>query len=76
MRTKKSSAAKVIKATVSGYTALFERAAEGGFTVTVAALPGVVTEGDTLKQAKERTAEAIRGYLASLRKDRRRVRLH
>ena len=30
------------------YTALFETAEEGGYTVTVPALPGVVTEGDTL----------------------------
>jgi hypothetical protein len=32
------------------YTAVFEPAPEGGFTVTVPALPGLVTEGDTIEK--------------------------
>ena len=31
-------------------------------------LPGVITEGDTLEEARERAKEAIRGYLKVLRK--------
>jgi predicted RNase H-like HicB family nuclease len=31
-------------------------------------LPGVITEGDTLKEARARVKEAIRGYLKVLRK--------
>jgi predicted RNase H-like HicB family nuclease len=48
------------------YTVVFEPAAEGGFTVTVPALPGLVTEGDTLEEAREMVKDAIRGYLESL----------
>ena len=52
------------------YTVLFEPAEEGGYTVTCPALPGLVTEGDTLEEARAMAADAIRGYIESLRKDR------
>jgi antitoxin HicB len=52
------------------YTVLFEPAEEGGFTATCPALPGLVTEGDTLEEARRMTQDAIRAYLESLRKDR------
>jgi predicted RNase H-like HicB family nuclease len=48
------------------YTAVFEPAAEGGFIVTVPALPGLVTEGDTIEEARAMVKDAIRGYLESL----------
>jgi antitoxin HicB len=48
------------------YTAVFEPAAEGGFVVTVPALPGLVTEGDTIEEARAMVKDAIRGYLESL----------
>jgi antitoxin HicB len=51
------------------YTAVFEPAIEGGFTVTVPALPGLVTEGDTLDEARAMVKDAIRGYLESLIKN-------
>lgn len=50
------------------YTVRFEPAEEGGYVVTVPSLPGIVTEGDTLKEARARAKEAIRGHLAALRK--------
>jgi antitoxin HicB len=50
-------------------TVLFEPASEGGFTVTCPALPGLVTEGDTLEEARAMAADAIRAYLESLAKD-------
>ena len=53
------------------YAVLLEPAEEGGFVVTCPALPGLVTEGDTLEEARMMAREAIRGYLESLRKDRR-----
>ncbi|PON10994.1 pilus assembly protein HicB, partial [Candidatus Entotheonella serta] len=31
------------------YTVIFEEAEEGGYVVTYPALPGLVTEGDTLE---------------------------
>ena len=51
------------------YTVLFEAADEGGFVVTCPALPGLVTEGDTLEEARTMAQDAIRGYLESLHKD-------
>ena len=48
------------------YTAVFEPAEEGGYVVTVPALPGLVTEGDTLEEARAMVKDAIRGYLESL----------
>src|SRR5260370_26614671 len=51
------------------YTVLFEPAEEGGYVVTCPALPGLVTEGDTLEEARAMAADAIRGYLESLVKD-------
>jgi antitoxin HicB len=50
------------------YTVYFEPAEEGGYVVTCPALPGLVTEGDTLDEARRRAAEAIRGYVEVLRK--------
>ena len=41
---------------------------EGGFTVTVPALPGCVTWGKTVKQARRMARDAIEAYLASLMK--------
>ena len=51
------------------YTVLFEPAAEGGYVATCPALPGLVTEGDTLEEARAMVRDAIRGYLESLEKD-------
>jgi predicted RNase H-like HicB family nuclease len=36
-------------------------------------LPGLVTEGDTLAEARKMAKDAIKGYLESLRKDGRRI---
>lgn len=41
----------------------------GGYVVTCPALPGLVTEGDTLEEAREMAADAIRGYLEVLTSD-------
>ncbi len=51
------------------YTAEFEPAEEGGYVVTVPALPGVVTQGETLEEARAMAADAIQGFLESLQKD-------
>ena len=39
---------------------------EGGYTVTVPALPGCVSEGDTLEEALENAKDAIGSLLAYL----------
>ena len=51
------------------YTVLIEPSEEGGFVVTCPALPGLVTEGDTLEEARAMAQDATRGYIESLRKD-------
>ena len=48
------------------YTAVFEPAPERGYVVTIPALPGLVTEGDTMEEARAMVKDAIRGYIESL----------
>jgi predicted RNase H-like HicB family nuclease len=52
------------------YTGLFEPAEEGGYAVTCPTLPSLVTEGDTLEEARAMAKDAIRAYLESLQKER------
>jgi antitoxin HicB len=54
---------------IYSFTVIYEPAEEGGFIVTVPAMPGLVTEGDTIEEAREMAADAIRCYIASLQKD-------
>ena len=50
------------------YTAFFDRNELGGYTVTVPALPGLVTEGEDMEQARSMAEDAIRCYIEGLRK--------
>ena len=50
------------------YNIILKPESEGGFTVVVPALPGCVTFGKDLKEARRMAKDAISGYLASLRK--------
>lgn len=52
---------------VYGYTAVFEREEDGGYSVTVPALPGAISQGDTLEEARENIKEAILGILETRR---------
>jgi antitoxin HicB len=51
---------------ILNYTVLMTPDETGGYIVTCPALPGLVTEGDTLEEAREMAADAIRGYIESL----------
>ncbi len=51
------------------FTVIFTLAEEGGYVVTCPSLPGLVTEGDTLAEAREMAGEAIAGYIEVLLKD-------
>jgi predicted RNase H-like HicB family nuclease len=53
---------------VLNYTVIFEPQEEGGFTAIVPALPGCISEGDTLEEARESVADAIKAYIESLEK--------
>lgn len=57
-----------MKQKVYQYTAVFESNKNGGYTVTVPALPGLVTEGSDLKEAKNMAEDAIICYLEGLKK--------
>jgi predicted RNase H-like HicB family nuclease len=41
---------------------------EGGYTVIVPTLPGCITYGNTLEEAKKMAKDAIKAYLKSMRK--------
>lgn len=45
------------------FTVVLEPQAEGGFTVSVPALPEVVTEGDTESEALKMAEDAVRAVL-------------
>ena len=51
------------------YKAIFDPQEEGGYTVTVPALPGCISEGDTYEEALANIKEAIDLYLESLQAD-------
>ena len=50
------------------YNSIFRREPEGGYTVLVPSLPGCITYGKDLEEAKRMALDAIRGYVASLKK--------
>ena len=50
------------------YNLIFRPEPEGGFTVIVPCLPGCVTYGKNLAEAKEMARDAILGYIESLKK--------
>ncbi len=41
----------------------------GGYTVTVPDLPGLITYGETMKEARRNTRSILKGYLADMRAD-------
>jgi predicted RNase H-like HicB family nuclease len=52
------------------YNVIYTPQEEGGFLVTCPALPGLVTDGADLAEARAMAQDAIRGYLESLMIDR------
>lgn len=52
------------------FNVIFRPESEGGFTAIVPSLPGCVTYGKDLKEAKKMATDAIQGYIASLKKHR------
>lgn len=51
------------------YTFVFDPDPEGGFVVTCPALPGLVTHGATLDEAKVMAKDALEGFLDVLIED-------
>ena len=52
-----------------GYRVIYEPLTEGGFQVIVPALPGIVTFGSTIEEARELAQDAISCHLQGLLKD-------
>ncbi len=50
------------------YTVVIEPGEDGYFVVHVPALPGCITQGRTMDEARTNAKEAIEAYLGSLRK--------
>ncbi len=50
-----------------GYTVVLETEREGGFVVSVPALPGCFTQGDSRAEALKNAREAITAYIEELR---------
>jgi predicted RNase H-like HicB family nuclease len=48
------------------YTIILHPDLEGGYTVTVPALPGCITQGETLEEAIGMAKDAIQLYIESL----------
>lgn len=51
------------------YSAIFEPAEEGGYTVTIPSLPGCISEGDTFEEASKNIKEAAELYLVTMREE-------
>jgi len=64
----KSLSKKILK-----YTVIFEPAEEGGFVVSVPALPGCASQGETFEEATEMIKDAIRGYLEVLKEEKQEI---
>jgi antitoxin HicB len=52
-----------------GYRVIYERLADGGYQVIVPALPGIITYGRALEEAREMAEDAITCHLQGLMKD-------
>ena len=60
-----------MKSSALNFDIVLREEPEGGFTVWVPDLPGCITYGKDLKDAKEMAVDAIQCYLGSLRKHKK-----
>lgn len=60
-------------APIAQYTAVFEPDIKGGYTVTIPALPGCISEGGTFEAALRNIREAAALYISVLLERRRSV---
>jgi predicted RNase H-like HicB family nuclease len=54
------------KSRIYSYTVFYEALPEGGYVVTVPALPGCHSQGESLESAEHNIREAIEVYIGSL----------
>lgn len=55
------------------YNVIFQPEPEGGYTVVVPSLPGCVTYGKTLDEARKMATEAVQLYLESLQAEKEEI---
>jgi len=55
------------------YTVIYEALSEGGYQIIVPALPGIVTYGRNIDEAREMARDAIVCHLGGLLKDREEI---
>jgi len=60
-----------MKQKVLQYDAVFEKEADGGYSVWIPDLPGCASQGDTLEQAIENIKEAAELYLEDANDDQK-----
>lgn len=58
---------------VLSFSVIYEKAPEGSYVVTVPALPGCHTQGDSIEKAEKNIKEAIALYLESLEAHQERI---
>ena len=66
-------AKKFIRSREYFYTVIYEPVKEGGYQITVPLLPGLITYGKTLEEAREMARDAIRCYIESLLKEKEKI---
>ena len=65
--------AKSLSKKILKYTAIFEPAEEGGYVVSVPALPGCISQGETFEDATKMIKDAIKGYLQVLKEEKQEI---
>ncbi len=60
---------KKVTKNILEYTVIFEPAQEGGYVVSVPAIPGCNTQGETFEEAVEMAKDAIQGCLEVLKEE-------
>ena len=55
------------------FVVIYEPIEEGGYQVTVPSLPGLITYGQTFKEAKDMVQDAIRCHLEGLIKEHKNI---
>ena len=65
--------AKSLSKKILKYTAIFEPAEEGGYVVSVPALPGCVSQGETFEEAVSMIKDAMEGYLEVLKEEKQEI---
>jgi len=66
-------AKQIIRTKEYSYTVVYEPVKEGGWQVIVPLLPGLITYGRSLEEARKMARDAIRCYIESLLKEKEKI---